>query len=56
MANHASIRTTQLHDRWHDEMSLDMARVARKVTIPNVKQTKDGFQIAVSFPGERYSY
>jgi hypothetical protein len=26
------------------------------MTIPNVKQTKDGFQIAVSFSGERYSY
>jgi hypothetical protein len=27
-----------------------------RMTIPNVKQTKDGFQIAVSFSGERYSY
>lgn len=26
------------------------------VAIPNVKQTKDGIQIAVSFSGERYSY
>ena len=26
------------------------------MTIPNVKQTKDGFQIAVQFSGERYSY
>ena len=26
------------------------------MTIPNVKQTPDGFQIAASFTGERYSY
>jgi hypothetical protein len=26
------------------------------VTIPNVKQSKDGFHIAVFFSGERYSY
>jgi hypothetical protein len=26
------------------------------MTIPNVKQTPDGFQILVSFSGERYSY
>jgi hypothetical protein len=26
------------------------------VTIPNVKQTKDGIQIHVSFSGERYTY
>jgi hypothetical protein len=26
------------------------------VTIPNVRQTPDGFQIAVSFSGERYGY
>jgi hypothetical protein len=26
------------------------------VTIPNVKQTKENFQIAVDFSGERYSY
>lgn len=27
-----------------------------EVTIPNVKQTSDGIQIAVSFSGERYQY
>ena len=27
-----------------------------KVTIPNVRQTKEGFQLTVSFSGERYSY
>lgn len=27
-----------------------------QITIPNVKQTTDGFQIAVSFSGERYQY
>jgi len=26
------------------------------ITIPNVKQTKDGFQIVAQFSGERYSY
>ncbi len=29
---------------------------AFSMTIPNVKQTPDGFQIAASFSGERYSY
>ena len=27
-----------------------------EVTIPNVKQTKDGIRLVVSFSGERYSY
>ncbi|MGA2587185.1 MAG: hypothetical protein ABSF88_09190 [Candidatus Aminicenantales bacterium] len=35
---------------------LPSKRAPFEVTIPNVKQTKEGLRIAVSFTGERYSY
>jgi hypothetical protein len=52
---------------WNDEWNIGSGQtsvgflgpgtsVPFSVTIPNVKQTSDSIQIAVSFSGERYSY
>ncbi len=64
------IKDKWLHDKvywWSDAWDIGHAQTTVgflnpgstslfSITIPNVKQTPDGFQIAVSFSGERYLY